>query len=318
MATKRDTRTRTDARPATAPPRQGGGAVLLGQHQTAAVDSLHRLLLEPLSSLLTCAVIGIAILLLQNLQGLDAGIDRTGSISLFMTEKNPAKLHELVATLQRREDIRSVTLITPDQALQEFEAKSGFAEALAGLDENPLPPVLTVLPAIDDTAGVTALFDYLQALPGVDVAQLDLQWLQRLNAAINVAARLASLLALLLGVGVVLVIGNTIRLAISNRSAEIVVVKLVGGTDAYVARPFLYTGLWYGIGGGVIAVVLTSLGLWALSGSLAQLLATYDSDFTLTGPGLQGSFAVLAVAGVLGWLGALVSVLRHLRAIEPR
>lgn len=325
MATKRDHRPRPEARPATAPPQRGGSVVWLAQHQSAAVDSLHRLILEPLSSLMTCAVIGIAIalplvllLLLQNFQSLGADVDTSGSISLFMKEKSPAALHDLVAVLQRRDDIDSVTLVTPDQALQEFQEKSGFAEALAGLDENPLPAVIEVAPAVDDTAGVTALFDYLQTVPGLDVAQMDMQWLQRLNAAIAVATRLATLLALLLGAGVILVIGNTVRLAIENRRAEIVVVKLVGGTDAYVSRPFLYTGLWYGIGGGAIAVLLTIIGLWTLGGPVAQLLASYDTEFSLAGPGLRGTFVVLAVAGLLGWLGALLSVMRHLRSIEPR
>ena len=325
MAAKRDTRQRQEPRPATAPLQQGGSVAWLEQHQKAAVDSLHRLFMEPLSSVMTCGVIGIAIalplvllLLLKNFQSLGADVDTSGSISLFMTEKNQATLHDVAALLQRREDVESVTLITPDQALQEFEAKSGFAEALEGLDENPLPPVIEVVPAVKDTAGVTALFEYLQTLPGLDVAQMDLQWVQRLNAAIDVATRLAVLLAVLLSAGVILVLGNTVRLAIENRRAEIVVVKLVGGTDAYVSRPFLYTGLWYGIGGGLVAVVLTMLGLWALSGPLAQLLASYDTEFSLAGPGLRGTFGVLAAAGLLGWLGALLSVMRHLKSIEPR
>jgi cell division transport system permease protein len=116
----------------------------------------------------------------------------------------------------------------------------------------------------------------------------------------------------------VLVIGNTIRLAIANRSAEIVVVKLVGGTDSYVARPFLYTGFWYGVGGGLIALVLVEMSLWAFGGPLSRLLVSYDPAFELGGLGLQGGFLVAMAAGALGWLGAAVSVVRHLRAIEPR
>jgi len=126
------------------------------------------------------------------------------------------------------------------------------------------------------------------------------------------------LLAVMLGLGVVLAIGNTVRLAIENRRAEIVVVKLVGGTDAYVARPFLYTGLWYGVGGGLIAVLLTSLALLLLQGPVAQLSGSYGSTFVLIGLGLSKGFLVIAGAALLGWSGAWISVLRHLRAIEPR
>jgi cell division transport system permease protein len=300
-------------------------AAALAQHQGAAVDSLHRLLIDRISTLLTCTVMGIALalplalwLLLQNLTLLGAGVDRTGSISLFMQERDPAELHNLVAQLKARDDVAEATLITPEQALQEFEKKSGFGEALAGLDENPLPPVITIEPATDDATEVTALYEFLQTLPGLDVAQLDLQWLQRLQAAVQLATQLALWLTGLLGLGVVLVIGNTIRLAIANRSAEIVVVKLVGGTDSYVARPFLYTGFWYGVGGGLIALVLVEMSLWAFGGPLSRLLVSYDPAFELGGLGLQGGFLVAMAAGALGWLGAAVSVVRHLRAIEPR
>lgn len=325
MAVRRDNRPRSEPRPATATQPLGVVAAVMAQHQGAAVDSLHRLLIDRVSTLLTCTVMGIALalplalwLLLQNLTLLGAGVDRTGSISLFMQERDPAELHNLVAQLKARDDVAEATLITPEQALQEFEQKSGFGEALAGLDENPLPPVITVEPATDDATEVTALYDYLQTLPGLDVAQLDLQWLQRLEAAVQLATQLALWLTALLGLGVVLVIGNTIRLAIANRSAEIVVVKLVGGTDAYVARPFLYTGFWYGVGGGLIALVLVEMSLWAFGGPLSRLLTSYDPAFELGGLGLQGGFLVAMAAGALGWLGAAVSVMRHLRAIEPR
>lgn len=325
MAAHRDNRPRSEPRPATAAQPLGMFAAALAQHQGAAVDSLHKLVVDRVSTLLTCTVMGIALalplalwLLLQNLTLLGAGVDRTGSISLFMQPQDSAALHNLVAQLKARDDVAEATLITPEQALQEFEQKSGFGEALAGLDENPLPPVIMVEPATDDAAEVTALYDYLQTLPGIDVAQLDLQWLQRLQAAVQLASQLALWLTALLGLGVVLVIGNTIRLAIANRSAEIVVIKLVGGTDAYVARPFLYTGFWYGVGGGLIALVLVEMSLWAFGGPLTRLLASYDAAFELGGLGLQGGFLVVVAAGALGLLGAAVSVVRHLRAIEPR
>ena len=327
MSTRRDPGrpARTEQRTVTAAQPLGVVAAVLAQHQSAAVDSLDRLLVDRVSTLLTCTVMGIALalplalwLLLQNLTLLGTGVDRSGSISLFMQERDPAVLHNLVAQLKARDDVEEATLITPEQALQEFQQQSGFGEALGGLDENPLPAVITVEPASDDAASVTELYDYLQTVPGLDVAQLDLQWLQRLQAAVDLASLLALWLAVLLGLGVVLVIGNTIRLSIANRSAEIVVVKLVGGTDSYVARPFLYTGFWYGVGGGLVALLLVMLSLWALGNPLERLMSSYDPLFRLDGLGISGSFFVVMAAGALGWLGAVVSVLRHLRAIEPR
>lgn len=301
-------------------------AALFEQHQANAVDSLLRLLQSPVSSLLTWAVIGIALalplsllLLLQNLQQVGAGLDRGSTISLYMESGLPPEsLEERAAVLGARNDVAQVELITADAALQEFQATSGFGDILQGLDENPLPAVLLVTPLASDPAAISALHAALMAEPGVEIAQLDTEWLQRLAAIIALASRLALLLAVMLGLGVVLSIGNTVRLAIESRRAEIIVVKLVGGTDAYVARPFLYTGLWYGVGGGLVAVLLVSLALLLLQGPIARLTGSYGSDFMLVGLGLSKAFLVVTGAALLGWLGAWISVLRNLRAIEPK
>lgn len=308
--------------------RSTGGAFVAGfrQHQDTAVDSLARLLRDPFGSLLTWTVIGIALalplsllLLVLNLQQLGSGLERAGRVSLFMESKVPeAELQSLAQELSARSDVAGVELITADAALAEFTANSGFGEVLQGLGENPLPPVLLVTPGEGSAQEAEALRAALAAFPGVDVAQLDLQWLQRLESIVGVAGRLAWLLALMLGVGVILVIGNTVRLAIENRRAEIVVVKLVGGTDGYVARPFLYTGLWYGVGGGLLAVLLIALALFGLGGPVTRLMSAYGSDFVLTGLSFERAVLVLAAAALLGWAGAWFSVRRHLRAIEPR
>jgi len=320
---------RSDTRAAT----RAGGTTLarrftahFEQHQANALDSLLRLLCDPVASLLTWAVIGIALalplsllLLLQNLQQLGTSLDEASTISLYMqSEIGTDRLGELASDLAQRSDIAQVELISADEALAEFQASSGLGNVLQDLDENPLPAVLLVTPISSDNMAITNLHAALSRIEGVEFAQLDLQWLQRLAAIIGVASRLALLLAVMLGLGVVLAIGNTVRLAIENRRAEIVVVKLVGGTDAYVARPFLYTGLWYGVGGGLIAVLLTSLALLLLQGPVAQLSGSYGSTFVLIGLGLSKGFLVIAGAALLGWSGAWISVLRHLRAIEPR
>jgi len=296
------------------------------QHQATAVDSLLRLINEPVGSLLTSVVIGIALalplcvfLLLQNLQQLGASLQTDSAITLYMDRaSDSAQLEVLASQLQQRADIEAVRLVTPEAALAEFEAESGFADVLNGLDDNPLPPVLLVTPATSTAAEVTALRDELAGQSGVDEAQIDLEWLQRLNAVVSFALRLTYLLALLLGLGVLLVIGNTVRMTIENRRAEIVVVKLVGGTDAWVSRPFLYTGFWYGMAGGMVALALVGFSLMVLSGPVSRLVSAYQSDFDVIGLGISEAFLVLITAAALGWAGAWISVLRHLRAIEPR
>jgi cell division transport system permease protein len=147
--------------------------------------------------------------------------------------------------------------------------------------------------------------------------QVDLGWLQRLNAMTDLLARAVWALAILLAAAVVLVIGNTVRLSIESRRDEILVAKLVGGTDSFVRRPFLYTGAWFGLGGGVVALILLQLSLWWLSGPVERLAGLYRSDFSLNGLSLDGGFALIIAAMLLGWLGAWVAVKRHLDDIEP-
>ena len=186
-----------------------------------------------------------------------------------------------------------------------------------GLDENPLPAVIIVKPAIDDIESLPDLSERLETIAGVDLALVDLDWMRRLYGIITMAERLTGGLALLLCLGVVLAIGNTVRLAIENRRDEIVVVKLVGGTDAYVSRPFLYTGIWFGVGGGVIAGILAITAFVTMSGPFARLMALYNSDFSLSWLGVSDLLTLLVLAGGLGLAGAWLSVLRHLRQIEP-
>jgi cell division transport system permease protein len=305
--------------------RQGGFGALVTQHQAVAVDSLFRLLGEPLSSLMTWAVIGIALalplsllLLLQNLQGLGAGLEQSRAISVYLDQGMALQSQQaLTETIAGREGITAVKLVSAEEALEEFRAASGLGNVLDGLDENPLPAVIEVIPADAGTDTIEAQIEALSAMPGVEMVEYDLQWLQRLDAIVALATSLALMLAGMLGLGVLLVIGNTVRLAIENRRAEIVVVKLVGGTDAYVARPFLYTGLWYGAGGGFLALLLVFAALAMLKGPYENLMGTLANGAALQSLSLSGAFAVMAGAALLGWLGAQISVYRHLRAVEP-
>lgn len=301
------------------------GRTLFSRHQEVAVDSLSRLLSEPGSSFLTWTVIGIALalplclmLFLANLQQLNAGLDEAGNISLFMEKGiDEDGLQRARTSILAMENVSAVSVITAEQALDEFQSTSGFGNALDGLDDNPLPAVLVVTPSVQEMDSLRLLAGELEEVNGVDAAQVDLEWIQRLYALVGLAERLTVGLALLLCISVVLVIGNTVRLAIENRRDEILVVKLVGGTDAYVARPFLYTGIWYGVGGGLIAAVVTVIAFILLGGPVGRLMSLYDSSFSLSGLDVSGLLLLLLVAGGLGLAGGWLSVIRHLRRIEP-
>ncbi len=294
-------------------------------HGYSARDSLGRLLANPLSSFMTWLVIGIALALpvglsiaLDNARSVSMGWDSPAQISLFLRPEVSLEaaevLRERVAT---RFDVRDARLVSREQALEEFRQLSGFGDVLENLDDNPLPNLLLVTPVTGDGEAAAALQAELQAEPGVERAVLDMEWVQRLNALVALSQRGVTALGLILALGVLLVIGNTIRLAIENRRQEIVVVKLVGGSDAFVRRPFLYTGFWYGLGGACLAWAVISGALWWLRGPLSTLAVLYQSDFVLEGLGVDGGLGLLALGALLGLLGAWLAVARHLSAIQP-
>lgn len=299
----------------------------LAHHRRVAKDSAQRLWLSPVSSLMTLLVMGIALalpvgllLLLTSVQGVSASWDSSARITVYLADHVTLEQAQgLRADVAARANIQEVLLVDREVALTEFRAASGLEDALAYLDENPLPHSLLVTPAeVARTAdSVEALATSLEAMADAAQVQIDLGWLQRLSAMTQVLERVVWVLALFLGGAVILVIGNTIRLAIENRRDEILVAKLVGGTDAFVRRPFLYSGLWYGLGGGLVALILLGLSLWWLSGPVERLADLYRSQFELSGLGFEGAIGILGFAMLLGWLGAWLAVKRHLDAIEP-
>ncbi len=296
----------------------------LRHHRLSAADSLHRVLDNLLSSTLTWLVIGIALALpvglnvgLDNVTTLSAGWDSPTQISLFLKNTVDSQAAEdLAREIAGRDDVAGARLVTREDALAEFSALSGFADVLASLDENPLPNLVLVTPAVG--AGAAELREALAAESAVAEAVLDMAWLQRLTSLMELSRRLVLAIGALLVLGVVLILGNTIRLAIESRREEILVVKLVGGSNAFVRRPFLYTGLWYGVGGGFFAALLVSAALWYLQGPVEQLAGLYQSEFSLRGLGLMGALNLLVLGGVLGLAGAWLAVTRHLVEIEPR
>ena len=298
----------------------------LRHHRLSAADSLYRVLESPVASMLTWLVIGIALALpaglnvaLDNLGRLSTTWNSPAQISLFLrTTVAPEEAARLPAALEKRVDVADASFVSREEALQEFRALSGFADVLDSLQDNPLPDLVLVTPAASlDSAGVAELSEQLAAFPAVDRALLDMEWLQRLNGLMGLSRRLVLAVGGLLLLGVVLILGNTIRLAIESRRDEIVIVKLVGGSNAFVRRPFLYSGLWYGVGGGVCAALLVALFLWFLREPVDSLALLYDSDFRLQGPGLMGALDLVVLGGCLGLAGAWLAVTRHLASIEP-
>jgi cell division transport system permease protein len=211
-----------------------------------------------------------------------------------------------------------VHLIPADQGLAEFKTYSGFGDALQALEGNPLPHVLHVTPREGSPQALQSLQHYFAAWPEVDLVQADAQWVMRLNAILEVLRRVLLILAVLLGAGVLAVIGNTIRLEIAGRRAEIEVTKLVGGSNAFVRRPFLYTGVLYGVGGALLAWGLIALSVLLLAQPVGTLAKLYGSTFALQGLAPPDVGILLAAGLVLGWLGAWLSATRHLRRIQPR
>lgn len=295
-------------------------------HSDVAFDSLRRLLAAPLGTLMTLLVIGIALslpaglfVLLKNAQAVSEGWEGGAQISLYLRSTvTEIEARVLVDEVAARVDVQRVDYISREQALKDFQRQSGLGDILAGLDENPLPTVLVVFPAQADFNAADKLRTDLAKKDGVETAQLDAQWVQRLYAMLDLAQRLVQALAAGLALAVLLVIVNTVRLAIESRRDEILIVKLVGGTDAFVRRPFLYTGFWYGLGGSLLALVLVTGVLAWLQGPVRTLADLYHSSFRLTGLGLEAVLLLVAAAVLIGISGAALAVRQHLREHEPR
>ncbi len=299
----------------------------LQHHRLSAADSLVRVLDHPGSSVLTWLVIGIALALpvglnvaLDNVSKVSTGWESPAQISLFLQNGvADDRVKQLLAELSAREDVSETRFISREEALDEFRDLSGFADVLANLDENPLPDLILVTPrpTLDEPA-VSALRTALEENADVAEAVLDMAWLQRLNTLMELSRRVVLAVGGLLVVGVLLILGNTIRLAIESRRDEILIVKLVGGSNGFVRRPFLYTGLWYGVGGGVLAALLVSAALWYLEEPIGELAMLYESAFYLTGLGVMGALNLIILGGILGLAGAWLAVSRHLVHIEPQ
>ncbi|WP_461423306.1 permease-like cell division protein FtsX [Ketobacter sp.] len=294
-------------------------------HKEVALESLRRLFSTPLPTLMTILVIAISLslpaglyVILKNAENVSADWDGSAQISLFLRFSITAEQgRNLADELAQHKDVKRVEFISREQALGEFEAQSGFGDLIKELGENPLPAVLVVYPSVTDLGSAQGLRNELAKRTEVELAQLDAQWVQRLYAMLDLGQRFVAALSAALVLAVLLVIINTIRLAIESRRDEIIIVKLVGGTDAFVRRPFLYTGLWYGLGGCLTALLLVQIVLWWLQGPVNALSELYSSKFELTGLGFGVSSLMLLGSVVVGLAGARLAVSQHIRSIEP-
>jgi cell division transport system permease protein len=297
------------------------------RHAQTLIGSLGRIVNQPFATLMTMAVIAIALalplllnLFLQNVRSATVNWNDAYDLSVYMDKHAGAnRVQAITKQLRQRSDVAAVRLITADQALAEFRSDSGFGKALDALSDNPLPDTLVVTPSLAASSpeGTEALKNAIGAMADVQAVQLDTEWVKRLHAMLDILRRVVFLTAGLLGVGIVLIVSNTIRLDILNRRAEIEVMKLVGASDGFARRPFLYGGIWYGLGGGLLALILVAVAAAMLAHPVEHLALLYGSAFRLQGLKFANGAAVLAAAVALSWMGSWLAASRHIRAIEP-
>lgn len=296
-------------------------------HARCLFESLGRLHRRWVASLLTTLVIGIALalptglyVLVKNLDTLATNWHQSVRISLYLEQDVSADAGRSLARDLRGQDAVSATrFISADQGLAEFRKASNFGAALDALGDNPLPGVIEVTPKPRlSPAAVGDLVDQLARHSQVDHAALDQAWLRRLSAILELIWRASWVIGILLSAAVVFIVGNTIRLDIENRRQEIEVMKLLGATDAFIRRPFLYSGAWYGLLGAIVALLVLGSCYLALGGPLSTLTESYQDGLDLRGLGIGGSFSVLLIGIALGWIGCAITVNRRLAEIEPR
>ncbi len=300
---------------------------LFNRHHHASKLSFLHFLKSPLANFLTLMVIALAlalptglIVMLQNAQTVSENWDVGSRISLFLnTNVTPEQAKALMGKLRVNSKIAYVNYISPEQGLKEFQQRSGFSDIMAQLNKNPLPGVIEIEPVknLQSTDDINQLVTQLKQFPEVNTVQMDMAWVKRLFGIMNLAKHAIYALGMLLALAVLLIIGNTIRLIIQNRAEEIEVIKLVGGTDRFIRRPFLYTGVIYGFLGGLISWVLVDLFLLSLRGPVHHLAQLYASHFQLDGLSWGAVITLLILSTILGLVGSFIAVGRQLHAIEP-
>jgi cell division transport system permease protein len=302
-------------------------SIWIGQHFNMAGQSLGRLLQQPFASLMIVLVIAVTLalpaalnLIVKNAAAVSGSWDNALDFSVFLgRDVSLGEAHDLAQLIEQRADVDDVSLITAEQALAEFKQESGFGAAMDQLSQNPLPHTLVVRPSAANTSqSMVLLREELANLPETDLVQVDTEWVQRFHAILDIVREAILIGSVLLGTAIIVIIGNTIRLDIQNRREEIEVTKLIGASNAFVRRPFLWTGFWYGLLGGLLAIALVQYGIFLLQPPIARLAGLYQSGVNVLSFELREIGVIVGVGVFLGLVGSWFAAARHMRRIEPR
>jgi len=301
--------------------------IYLLEHVRVLFASLGRIMKTPFTSLMTVLVLSVTLtlaggfyLMVKNIQQLSGSLETSNQISVFLkTKVHDREAKTLAASIKALPEVATVKLIGKRQAMEEFKRYSGFGDALAALDSNPLPIVLQVLPVAKsmDAEAIERLMEKLERYPAVDFVQLDMLWVKRLQSISALLQRTVMVLNSLLAIAIIFIMGNTIRLELQNRREEVLIAKLVGATHAFVQRPFIYTGFWLGLFAGALAWILITLMVFALSEPVENIAGLYQGQFELLFLSLTETLSLLAVSALLGVLGAWAVLFYQLRQIRP-
>lgn len=301
--------------------------LLLMFHFQAATQSLNSLCRKPFATMMTLIVLAITLslpalfwVLTDNLGKLSIGWQRNGHISVYLKPALPkVEQEQILATIENMQGVGQATLKSSEEGLAELTQQEGMHDIMHYLPDNPLPSVIDVVPAlvIDSPAKIDLLSRELQTLQQVEQVKVDMDWINRLHVILGFAANVAKALMVLLALAVVLIIGNTLRLAIQNRHEEIQILKLVGASDSFIMRPFLYSGIWYGLAAAVLAVFLVNIFILSMGGAVNRLAVAYEMHYPLSGLSIRQILLLVLFAIILGWVGARFSVKRQLTSIEP-
>lgn len=295
-------------------------------HIQSLIFSFGKIYQAPVSTIMTVAVIGITLslpggfyLFLKNINAMSGDYRSITQITLYLDIKlSEKKARAFEREISGMKNVQSTEFISRQASLEAFRESSGFGKSIDTLANNPLPHTIIVEPLDEaDTFAVKNLLNTLQASPQVNIAKLDTEWLERLYTILEIAKRSVVIVTILFSIAVLLIIGNTIRLDIQNRYQEIIVTKLIGATNAFIRRPFLYGGVWYGLLGGLMSWLIVEIGYLAISGPLNRLNLLYQADLELITFTFQDFIVLVTSSTLLGLAGSWIAVARHLNQIEP-
>jgi len=315
-------------REAAKPVRSAGPLTIwIRRHFNMAGQSLARLLHQPFASFMIVLVIAVTLalpaalnLIVKNAAAVSGSWENALDFSVFLNRDLSASEADTLARLiEQRADVENVQLITAQEALAEFKLQSGFGDAMDQLSQNPLPHTLVVRPSgVNTSESLVILREELANLPETDLVQVDTEWVQRFHAILDIVREAIIIGSALLGTAIIVIIGNTIRLDIQNRREEIEVTKLIGASNAFVRRPFLWAGFWYGLLGSLLAIGLVQYGIYLLQAPIARLAGLYRSRISVVTFELPEIGIVIGVGVFLGLVGSWFAASRHMRRIEPR